>query len=198
MLQENEYKKKSEIVIRQMEIDDLGFVYHLGERLFTSEDFPILYRTWDQYEVTDYFTSDPDYCLVAEVEGKIIGFILATTIEKEGTAWKKYGYLSWIGVDENYRRSNLGVRLYRKLEERLEEDGVRMIIADTEAANNVAISFFKSLGFSQRAQHIWLAKTMRRPGRRATRLNQASANLADLPKAGKMIRGREAGSGESR
>ena len=79
-------KKKPEVSIRQMVIDDLASVYHLGEKLFTSEEFPILYRTWDAYEVTGYFTSDPDYCLVAEVDGKIAGFILATTIEKEGTA----------------------------------------------------------------------------------------------------------------
>ena len=94
--------KKQQINIRQMEIDDISQVYHLGEKLFTSDELPILYRTWDPYEVTDYFTSDPDYCLVAEVEDKIVGFVLATTIEKEGTAWKKYGYLSWIGVDEDF------------------------------------------------------------------------------------------------
>ena len=45
MSQENERKRKLEVIIRQMEIDDLGGVYHLGEDLFTSEEFPILYRT---------------------------------------------------------------------------------------------------------------------------------------------------------
>ena len=162
MTSENERKKKSEIIIRQMEIDDVSAVYHLGEKLFTSDEFPILYRTWDAYEVTDYFSSDPDYCLVAEVEGKIAGFILANTIEKEGTAWKRYGYLAWIGVDEAYQRSNLGHRLYRKLEEKLLEDGVRMVIADTDAGNKGAIKFFEVLGFTDRARHIWLAKTIRR------------------------------------
>ena len=156
-------KAKARVTIRQMEIDDVGPVYHLGEKLFTSDEFPILYRTWDPYEVTDHFTSDPDYCFVAEVEEKIIGFILATTIEKEGTAWKKYGYLSWIGVDETFQRTNLGFRLYRKLEERLQEDGVRMVIADTDADNEEAIAFFNAIGFSISAEHLWLAKTLRRP-----------------------------------
>jgi ribosomal protein S18 acetylase RimI-like enzyme len=156
---------KAKTIIRQMEIDDISAVYRLGERLFSSEEFPILYRTWDPYEVTDYFSSDPDYCLVAETEanGKIVGFILATTIEKEGTAWKKYGYLSWIGVDEAFQRTKLGLRLYRELEKRLLEDGVRMVIADTEAENEEAITFFKTTGFSISGQHVWLAKTLRRP-----------------------------------
>ena len=160
-------EEKKEVSIRQMEIDDIASVYHLGEELFTSEEFPILYRTWDPYEVTDYFTSDPDYCLVAEAEGRIVGFILATTVEKEGTAWKRYGYLSWIGVDEAFQRTNLGRRLYRKLEERLDEDGVRMVIADTEGEDEAAIAFFKAMGFSTRGQHLWLAKTLRRVTKKA-------------------------------
>jgi ribosomal protein S18 acetylase RimI-like enzyme len=156
---------KAKAIIREMEIDDISAVYRLGEKLFSSEEFPILYRTWDPYEVTEYFSSDPDYCLVAEVEtnGKIVGFILATTVEKEGTAWKKYGYLSWIGVDEAFQRTKLGLRLYRELEKRLMEDGVRMVIADTEAENEEAIAFFKGMGFSISSQHAWLAKTLRRP-----------------------------------
>jgi ribosomal protein S18 acetylase RimI-like enzyme len=156
---------KAKAIIREMEIDDISAVYRLGEKLFSSEEFPILYRTWDPYEVTEYFSSDPDYCLVAEAEtnGKIVGFILATTVEKEGTAWKKYGYLSWIGVDETFQRTKLGLRLYRELEKRLMEDGVRMVIADTEAENEEAIAFFKGMGFSISSQHAWLAKTLRRP-----------------------------------
>jgi ribosomal protein S18 acetylase RimI-like enzyme len=169
MTSENERKKKTEITIRQMEIDDISAVYHLGEELFTSEEFPILYRTWDAYEVTDYFSSDPDYCLVAEVDGRIAGFTLANTIEKEGTAWKKYGYLAWIGVDEAFQRSNLGHRLYRKLEEKLLEEGVRMVIADTDVGNKGAIAFFETLGFTDRAKHVWLAKTLRRPDRRTSK-----------------------------
>jgi len=165
MPSERPRKRKVKKNIRQMEIDDISAVYHLGEQLFTSEEFPILYRTWDQFEVTDYFTSDPDYCLVAETEpgGKIVGFAIGTTIEKEGTAWKKYGYLSWIGVDEAFQRTNLGIRLYRKLEQRLRRSGVRMIIADTDAENLPAISFFKSIGFTDSSQHVWLVKTIRRP-----------------------------------
>jgi ribosomal protein S18 acetylase RimI-like enzyme len=159
--------RRKKAIIREMEIDDVSPVYHLGERLFSSEEFPILYRTWDPYEVTEYFSSNPDYCLVAETEadGKIVGFILATTIEKEGTAWKKYGYLSWIGVDEAFQRTKLGRRLYRELEKRLQEDGVRMVIADTEAENEAAIAFFRRVGFSDSGQHVWLAKTLRRPNK---------------------------------
>jgi ribosomal protein S18 acetylase RimI-like enzyme len=115
--------------------------------------------------VTDAFTSDPNYCYVAELEdeGDIVGFALATTIEKEGTAWKKYGYVSWIGVDAPFQRSNLGQRLYRRLEERFRKDGVRMIIADTDEDNRSAIAFFEAMDFSHSSDHVWLTKTLRKP-----------------------------------
>jgi ribosomal protein S18 acetylase RimI-like enzyme len=177
-----EEKEKHEVDIRQMDIDDVAAVYHLGERLFTSEEFPILYRTWDGYEVADYFTSDPDYCLVAELDERVVGFILGTTIEKEGTAWKKYGYVAWIGVDEAFQGTNLARRLYARLEDRLEEEGVRMIIADTEGDNERAIAFFEALGFSPRSAHVWLAKTLGRPPKTAARKERRPSASRKQPK----------------
>src|SRR5271157_6295554 len=167
MLPDNETKHKVEVIIREMEIDDLSAVYHLGEKLFTSDEFPILYRTWDPYEVTDYFTTESEYCLVAETEdGRIVGFVLANMIEKEGTAWKKYGYLTWIGVEESFQRTNLGQRLYNKIEDTFQKQGARMVMADTDAENQGALLFLNAMGFSARAQHVWLAKTLQKPKRK--------------------------------
>jgi ribosomal protein S18 acetylase RimI-like enzyme len=164
MLPDNEIKHKVEVTIREMEIDDLSAVYHLGEKLFTSDEFPILYRTWDPYEVTDYFTTESEYCLVAVTEDdRIVGFVLANMVEKEGTAWKKYGYLTWIGVEEAFQRTNLGQRLYNKIEDTFQKEGARMVMADTDANNEVALLFLNAMGFSARAQHVWLAKTLQKP-----------------------------------
>jgi hypothetical protein len=41
-------KRKPVVSVRQMEIDDLAAVFHLGERLFTAREAPNLYRTWDE------------------------------------------------------------------------------------------------------------------------------------------------------
>jgi ribosomal protein S18 acetylase RimI-like enzyme len=116
---------------------------------------------------------------VGETDGRVVGFILATTIEKEATAWRKYGYLSWIGVDEAFQRTSLGLRLYKRLEEKLRGDGVRMIIADTEADNKGAIAFFKAIGFSPSRQHLWLTKTLRRPIKKAPKPNLGSFRITE-------------------
>jgi ribosomal protein S18 acetylase RimI-like enzyme len=164
MLPDNGTRHKIEVSIRAMEIDDVSAVYHLGEKLFTSDEFPILYRTWDPYEVTEYFTTESEYCLVAETEDdRIAGFVLANMVEKEGTAWKKYGYLTWIGVDEGFQRTNLGQRLYNKIEDTFQKKGARMVMADTDAENLGALAFLNAMGLSARAQHVWLAKTMHKP-----------------------------------
>jgi len=68
---QNDEKKRTGVEIRDMEIDDLAPVFHLGERLFTSKKVPTLYRTWDEYEVTNIFQTESEFCLVAEVDRRL-------------------------------------------------------------------------------------------------------------------------------
>jgi ribosomal protein S18 acetylase RimI-like enzyme len=145
-----------EVRIREMEIGDLPGVYDLGERLFSAEALPILYRTWDEYDVVDLFSADGETCLVAELEGRLVGFVLGSVIQKRRGAWT-YGYLEWIGVDPACGRRGIGRRLFRSLTERFVGQGVRMIIVDTESDNRDAIAFFRSLGFGQEHRHVYLS-----------------------------------------
>ncbi|HON79287.1 MAG TPA: N-acetyltransferase [Spirochaetota bacterium] len=154
--QETGKKKKPEIKIHTMEIEDIAPIFHLGEKLFTHDDTPNLYRTWDEYEVVEFFTSDSELCLVASDGGNIAGFVLATIIEKRRSAWK-YGYLVWIGVDEAYRGMNIGTRLFNEFLSVMEENRVRMLLVDIEAENEEASAFFKKMGFHSPQDHIYLS-----------------------------------------
>jgi ribosomal protein S18 acetylase RimI-like enzyme len=155
-------RKNGHITIREMEIGDLAPVYYLGERLFTRSSFPVLYRTWDSFEVTNYYNSDPEYCLVAEDKmGVVIGFALGTTVEKDHSAWK-YGYLAWLGVDPEYQGKHVADRLLKEFEKRVKEDGARILLVDTEAENHRAIQFFSRNGFAQPKSHVWLSKSLTR------------------------------------
>lgn len=152
-------KLRSLITIEDMTIDDLPSVYHLGERAYLTE-FPVLYRTWDEFEVTDYYNTDPDLCVVAKLNGNVIGFALGKVSEKAKSPWK-YGYISWIGVSKGYKGLGLGRRLYKKLETKMERKGARIIILDTELSNTDALRFFKKMGFQSSSAHVWLTKTLR-------------------------------------
>ncbi|MCP8323453.1 MAG: GNAT family N-acetyltransferase [Candidatus Methylarchaceae archaeon HK02M2] len=153
-------KEEDEIEIRDMVIDDLPKVFHIGEEIFTSERFPLMYRTWDQFEITSLYTGDAEFCIVAEKNGEVVGFAMATFIEKSRSAWK-YGYVAWLGVKKRYHRHEIGAKLYREIEKRLRKDGARMIIVDTEEGDIEALNFFKKMGFNSTREHIWMTKTFK-------------------------------------
>lgn len=145
---------RSPVHIRDMEIDDLATVYHLGETLFTSELYPYIYRTWDQWEVIGLYNTDPEYCLVAEIDEQLAGFILGTIINK--AAWV-YGYIIWLGVSPNFQRQGIADKLVDKLVERMIDDGARFMMVDTDPENLPAVKFFSRKGFGNMRRHVFLS-----------------------------------------
>lgn len=163
-----EYDKCDEneqVRIREMTIDDFSTVFHMGEKLFTADYSPSMYRTWDEYEITTMYNSDSDLCLVAELDEKLLGFALGTTVEKANSAWK-YGYLVWLGVRPGLQKGGVGEKLFREVKRRMVEQGVRMMIIDTDADNEAGIRFFKKQGFNNIQQHVYMTLNLSRKPRR--------------------------------
>jgi ribosomal protein S18 acetylase RimI-like enzyme len=146
---------RQNIKLREMEIDDLAKVFHLGEKLFKAQKAPNLYRTWDEYEVIELFNSDSEFCIVAELDKDIIGFALGTTITKSHSAWK-YGHLVWLGVEPSCQRMGVAERIFDRFKNLMLKNGVRMLLVDTEAENLPALHFFRKMGFGNPEQHIYL------------------------------------------
>lgn len=166
------------ITIRPMRLEDLPKVYALGEELFTAEKWPALYRTWDEYEIVEYFASDGDFCLVAmteseeaddspahaerreeEGEEELVAFCLGTLLEKRHSAWR-YGYLVWMGVNPNLKGRGIGRRLLAHLTGLFVEAGARMMLVDTAADNENALRFFRSQGFGHELEHVYLSRNL--------------------------------------
>ena len=145
------------VVIRAMEIDDLATVYHLGEALFTSDLYPYLYRTWDQWEVIGLYNTDAEYCLVAEVDLQLAGFVLGTVINK--ASWT-YGYIIWLGVSPDFQRQGVADKLVDRIVERMIEDGARFMLVDTDPENVPAVKFFTRKGFGNVRKHIFLSMNL--------------------------------------
>lgn len=145
----------ADIKIRTATIDDLSAIFHLGERLFTSQAFSNLYRTWDEYEVTHLFNTEPEYMLVADVEDRVVGFLLGSVIEKHNTAWN-YGHLVWLGIEPEMARQGIAGRLFEQFRNLVQEAGVRMLLVDTQADNDQALRFFESKGFTNPIDHVYL------------------------------------------
>ena len=147
------------LIVREMTLQDLHAVFELGERLFTAERWPNLYRTWDEYELAVHFSSDSETCLVAEMDERVVGFALGTLLEKRHSAWS-YGYLLWLGVDPDAARRGIASRLVARMTELFIEFGARMILVDTDAENDAALGFFRTQGFGQETPHVFLTKNL--------------------------------------
>ncbi len=185
--EEDQKKKKASVIVRQMEIDDIATVFHLGERLFTAKDSPNLFRTWDEYEVTNFFQNDSEYCLVAETDDDlemVVGFVLGTTVTKSHSAWK-YGYLVWLGIEPEFHDSGIASKLFNRFRDLMVEEGVRMMLVDTEADNLAALHFFRKMGFRHPQEHIYLAMNLdqyrgkeRRNGKRASSIRVETEDVS--------------------
>ena len=150
-----EKEKRILFRIREMDIDDLAPVFHLGEMLFKADEAPNMYRTWDSYEVVGLFHSDTEFCLVAEREDRIVGFLLRTTIIKSRSAWK-YGHLIWLGVHPEVQHHGVAEKLFQRFKDIMIDQGIRMLLVDTSAENLAALHFFRKQGFGHPRQHIYL------------------------------------------
>src|SRR5690554_3071399 len=131
-------RQNASITLREMELEDLSEVFALGERIFTADRWPNLYRTWDEFELIQIFGTDTETCLVAECNDRVVGFALGTLIEKRRSAWT-YGYLLWLGVEPDLARSGVGKRLVNRLTELFIAQGARIMLADTESDNLPAV-----------------------------------------------------------
>lgn len=155
---------KQSFSIREMEIGDLAEVFQLGQRCFKADLWPMLYRSWDEYEVTTHFNTDGQYCLVAENDSKedprILGFVLGTVVTKLGSAWS-YGYIIWLCSHPDWGRSGVAGKLLDKIVEiMIEEEGIRIIMADTDPENERAVNFFRKRGFTQEKSHVYLSSNL--------------------------------------
>lgn len=152
-------QKSEEIIISQMKFDDLVEVYNLGNKLFTSDKWPNLYRSWDEFEIMERYISDEEFCLVAKYKKKVVGFALAAIIEKKKNSWT-YGYLAWTGVDTKFAGLGIGRRLLKRITKLFKEAGVKILLVDTSTENKKALGFFIKNGFVAEEGHIYLSKNI--------------------------------------
>ncbi len=147
------------VSIRDLALEDIPAVFELGQKLFTPEKLPTLYRGWDEDEVLQLYTSTRETCLVGAAGERIVGFALGRIMEKPRSAWK-YGWLLWLGVDRTVKRHGVATRLLRQLTSRFIEREARIMLVDTDEHNRQALAFFRKHGFGQEVRHVYLSQNL--------------------------------------
>lgn len=147
------------VEIREMELRDVAEVFELGQKLFTADEWPSLYRSWDDHEIAQLFSTEAETCLVAEADGKVVGFALGRIMEKPRSAWR-YGWLLWLGVEPRFKRSGVATRLMKQLRGLFIERAARIMLVDTAAKNHGALMFFRRNGFGREIRHVYLSQNL--------------------------------------
>jgi len=87
--------------------------------------------------------------LVAEVEGKILGFILGDVSGWEFGVSDTIGWIDTIGVDPAYQKKGLATALANELIKRLKVIGVRTIYTLVSWNDWDLLQFFHAMGFTR-------------------------------------------------
>ena len=93
-------------------------------------------------------SSDRNVFLVAEDEGKLGGFLVAT-VEREIPIYRlqEYAFIHDIWVEPEYRQNRVAQQMVMLCVERFQEMEIQQIRLDTTAVNEAARRLFASCGF---------------------------------------------------
>ena len=97
-----------------------------------------------------YITS-PEGFLVAEVDGKVVGYLIGTL------RWGASGHIMAIGVYPEYRKRGVGTALMVQILDILRMRGARSARLEVRKSNDAAQLFYQKLGFrlGEEIQHYY-------------------------------------------
>lgn len=138
---------REQIVIRQFREDDLDQVIRINRRC--------LPENYSRLFFLELYKRSPSLFLVAEVEGRIVGYALCRIefgfpeMGKIGFLTKK-GHLVSIAVVGRYRRRGIGTELMKDAMKAMLEYDAKECYLEVRVSNKNAILMYEKLGFVAR------------------------------------------------
>lgn len=87
--------------------------------------------------------------LVAELDGRVVGFIIGGASKWEYGVPENIGWIDTIGVDPGYQRKGIAEILFAQMTNDLKKVGVDTITTFVKRRDPVLLNFFNSLGFQK-------------------------------------------------
>ena len=141
-----------EICLRRAKSEDFERINELFSEMLQSIYQKQSVQGYQREDIDYYFRGGEDWICVAEIHGKIEGF-LSVEVHREP---KAYIYYDDFCVSEKFRGRGVGTALMRRAEEYAQSIGVSAVILHVEESNLRARKFYESRGFT----------TLRRDGTR--------------------------------
>ena len=126
------------------------------------------YASWDstqtEADIQGFYSSEPDFFLVAELNRRIVGFVYgreSTNVPDEVLRrWRatKVGSVEVLAVKEQYRRRGIATLLLNRLFEVFRERGIDTVTLSVPADESGAKELYDKLGFETRG--FFMKKTL--------------------------------------
>ena len=152
----------SKLTIRKARENELKMIQDLNHQLFLHDEEydPSLNMNWPFEKIgEDYFKDKLDgkrgICLVAEVDGNIVGYLAGGMIEPYSyRTVKKESELENTLVKEEFRGEGIGEELFKEFIKWSKEQGAEKIKVSASANNIGAIKFYQRVGFVPYANEL--------------------------------------------
>jgi ribosomal protein S18 acetylase RimI-like enzyme len=104
-----------------------------------------------QVYVRDFGKKPDDRCLVAEVDGKIVGAVWTRIMDDYGHIDNQTPSMA-ISLYREYRNRGIGTQLMRRMLEKLKADGYKSVSLSVQKAN-YALQMYRKVGFTPISDH---------------------------------------------
>ena len=130
--------------IRTLKKDDIEAIVRIDEKVLgeNRKDY------WEK-KLALINDQSPNVSLIAEVDGKVAGFILGDISGWEFGVPETIGWIDTIGIDPVYQKRGLATALANELIKHLKAIGVRMIYTLVKWDDWDLLQFFHAMGFTR-------------------------------------------------
>ena len=135
-------ESETTVLIRQLEDTDIGGITALDEKI-GGEYRP---EVWER-RIGYYLRRDPEAQVVAEVDGRLAGFMLGEVRSGEFGLEEPTGWIEVMGVDPELRGRAIGRRLADKILDHFRSRGASSVRTLVDETMTEIAGFFDSLGF---------------------------------------------------
>ena len=132
------------LILRPMTLGDLDAIVEIDSKVL-GKPRPDYWKKKIELPNLRY----PFSCLVAELEGKVIGFIVGEVSGWEFGIPDTIGWISTIGVDPEYQNRGVARRLSQEFIKNLRAIGVTIVYTLVNWSDWDLLKFFHAMGFSR-------------------------------------------------
>ena len=143
--------------IRKAKEKDIGEIVELNYALFqedAGQRDPFMNLNWPREEGDEHFSrlvsGDHSVCLLAEIDGKIVGYLAGYTMDATSLRPVNLAELESMFVRQEFRGQGVGTALANEFMKWSKQKGAQRVSVTAYAANEKAVEFYKGLGFEPR------------------------------------------------